>query len=277
LKSSIGFVIWVILSLIIASTARKRGRSYLVFLLLSIFLSPVVGFILLQLKGRNRSGTTIYINTGSRGRNERRYEPYRNTDKNYRNRDDEGAYDDFYADKGENLSESRKLPSDYVVIDIETTGLYPRKNKIIELSALKVRNDAIVDQFTTLCHPGTKISPSVTNLTSITNDMVKDAPKINEVLESYVSFIGDDIVIGHNANFDINFIYANCIKLLEKPFSNNFIDTLKLSREACTDLRHHRLSDMVKHYNITTERLHRSLNDCHATHQVYLKLKEARR
>jgi DNA polymerase-3 subunit epsilon len=270
-------VIWIVLSMIIASAARKRGHSYLIFLLLSIFLSPVVGFIALILLSEGRRFSTIYIETGNRRRNTRRYEPYRNRN-TYRNTDrntDDNSY--FYSDKGDNLSESRKLPSDYVIIDIETTGLYPKKNKIIELSALKVRNDSIIDQFTTLCHPGTKISPTVTELTGITNDMVKDAPKINEVLQPYLSFIGTDIVIGHNANFDINFIYVNCIKLLEKPFSNNFVDTLRLSREVCTNLRHHRLSDMVKHYNITTERLHRSLNDCHATHQVYLKLKEARR
>jgi DNA polymerase III epsilon subunit family exonuclease len=265
-------ILWIVFSFIVASTARKRGRSYLVFLLLSLFLSPVVGFIALKLLGGRRF-STIYIETGNRRRNTRRYEPYRNRNTD-RDTDDNSG---FYADKGNNLSEIRKLPSDYVVIDIETTGLYPKKNKIIELSALKVRNDMIVDQFTTLCHPGTKISPSVTQLTGITNDMIKDAPKINDVIESYVSFIGDDIVIGHNANFDINFIYVNCIKLLEKPFENNFIDTLRLSREECTNLRHHRLSDMVKHYNISTEQLHRSLNDCHATHQVYLKLKEARR
>jgi DNA polymerase-3 subunit epsilon len=269
------FILWVVLSLTIASAARKSGHSYISFLLWSLCLSPVVGFIILMLRGRRFSRT--YIETDSRGINARRYEPYRNTGKNYRNTEDDGDSGGFYADKGENLSESRKLPSDYVVIDIETTGLYPKKNKIIELSALKVRNDIIVDQFTTLCHPGTKISPSVSELTGITNDMIKDAPNINEALQPYLSFIGDDIVIGHNAHFDINFIYVNCIKLLEKPFSNNFVDTLRLSREECTNLRHHRLSDMVKHYNITTERLHRSLNDCHATHQVYLKLKEARR
>jgi DNA polymerase III epsilon subunit family exonuclease len=260
-------ILWVVLAFAVAFSAKKRGRSFGGFLVLSLLLSPVIGFIVLILRGKNYS-RTYYINTGSRGINARIYEPYRNTHRNT---------DDFYADKGKNLSESiKKLPTDYVVIDIETTGLYPRKNKIIELSALKVRNDMIVDQFTTLCHPGTKISPTITKLTGITNDMVKGAPQINEVLQPYLSFVGTDIVVGHNANFDINFIYTNCIKLLEKPFSNDFVDTLRISRDTCKDLRHHRVSDMVKYYNIIVNGdLHRSLNDCHATHQIYLKLKEA--
>jgi DNA polymerase III epsilon subunit family exonuclease len=265
-------ILWIVLAFVIAFSAKKRGRSFGGFLVLSLLLSPVVGFIVLVIKGNNyqknqRIGYTVYEYTNKK--------IYKNTNKNT----DDGYRDsdDFYKDKGKNLSESiKKLPSNYVVIDIETTGLHPRKNKIIELSALKVRNDMIVDQFTTLCHPGTKISQTITKLTGITNDMLKGAPKINEVIQSYLDFIGDDIVIGHNAHFDINFIYANCIKLLEKPFSNDFVDTLKISRDACKDLRHHRVSDMVKYFNIIINgELHRSLNDCHATYQIYLKLKEA--
>ena len=162
---------------------------------------------------------------------------------------------------------SRKLPADYVVIDIETTGFDPRTQEIIELSAVKVRNDAVVDQFTTLCRPKARITSAVTRINRITNDMVKDAPKIDEVLESYLSFIGDDIIIGHNISFDINFINTNCINLLGKEFDNYFIDTLILSREACENLQHHRLSDMVEYFNIDNEPLHRGLNDCHATQQ----------
>jgi DNA polymerase-3 subunit epsilon len=175
-----------------------------------------------------------------------------------------------FRNKGESL---RKLPADYVVIDIETTGFDPKTQEIIELSAVKVRNDAVVDQFTTLCRPKARITSAVTKINGITNDMVKDAPRIDEVLESYLSFIGNDIIIGHNISFDINFINTNCINLLGKAFDNYFIDTLGLSREACGNLRHHRLSDMVEYFNIDNEPLHRGLNDCHATHQVYLRLK----
>jgi DNA polymerase-3 subunit epsilon len=173
-------------------------------------------------------------------------------------------------DKGKSL---RKPPVDYVIIDIETTGLSPEHDEIIELSAVKVKNDEIVDQFTTLCCPETKISSFITKINGITNDMVKDAPKIKEALERYISFIGDSVIMGHNVNFDINFIYNNYIKLFEKKFTNDFFDTLKLARKVCTDLQHHKLSDLVEHYNIINEQAHRGLSDCIATHQVYLKLK----
>jgi DNA polymerase-3 subunit epsilon len=174
--------------------------------------------------------------------------------------------------KGENILE---LPSDYVVIDIETTGLDPRYDEIIELSAIKVKNDMIVDRFTTLCNPEVEIDSFITELTGITNDMVKNAPKIKEVLIQYLSFIGDNITIGHNVNFDINFIYDNYINLFQKSFTNNFVDTLRLARKVCTDIQHHRLSDMTKYYNIITKQMHRGIDDCIATYQIYLKLKDA--
>jgi DNA polymerase-3 subunit epsilon len=174
--------------------------------------------------------------------------------------------------KGKSLLE---LPSDYVVIDIETTGLDPRYDEIIELSAVKVKNDMIVDRFTTLCNPGVEIDSFITELTGITNDMVKNAPKIKEVLKQYISFIGDIIVIGHNINFDINFIYDNYIHLFKKSFTNDFVDTLRLARKVCPDIQHHRLPDMLEYYNIVNNQIHRGLNDCIATYQIYLKLKNA--
>jgi DNA polymerase-3 subunit epsilon len=81
------------------------------------------------------------------------------------------------------------------------------------------------------------------------------------------------MVIGHNVNFDINFIYDNYINLFEKKFTNDFVDTMRLARKVCKDLQHHRLSDLVEYYNIVNKQAHRGLSDCIATHQVYLKLK----
>jgi DNA polymerase-3 subunit epsilon len=173
-------------------------------------------------------------------------------------------------DKGKSILE---LPSDYTVIDIETTGLDPQYDEIIELSAMKVKSDIAADTFSTLCRVE-KIDPFITELTGITNDMVKNAPEIKEGLESFVSFVGDSTVIGHNVNFDINFIYDNCLNALEKPFYNDFVDTLRLARKVCTSLEHHRLSDVLKYYDIQLEQKHRGLSDCVATHKIYVKLKE---
>ena len=106
-----------------------------------------------------------------------------------------------------------KFPSDYTVIDIETTGLSSKYNEIIELSAIKIRNNKIADKFSTLVKPNCMISPFITNLTGITNDMVKNAPNVKEAILKYIDFISDDIVIGHNVNFDIGFIFHNYLNL----------------------------------------------------------------
>lgn len=165
------------------------------------------------------------------------------------------------------------LPADYTVVDIETTGLSPQKCEIIEISALKVRNDRIVDTFSSLIKPSKPVSSFITKLTGITNDMVNSAPDIKSVLPKFLKFTGEDFLLGHNVNFDINFIYDNLKKYFRKDFTNNFIDTMHLSRKYC-DLRHHNLKALAEYYKISAEGHHRALNDCNITFNIYKSIKK---
>jgi len=167
------------------------------------------------------------------------------------------------------------FPSDYVVFDIETTGLNTYYNEIIEISAIKVRNDKVVDEFSTLIKPVGKIGKFITNLTGITNEMVSESPSIDKVLEEFLLFIGNDILVGHNVNFDINFVSANLVKLGYDGLVNDFIDNLRIARKVLTELRHHRLGDLAEYYLIDNKGAHRGLKDAYMTYEIFLKLKDA--
>lgn len=175
-------------------------------------------------------------------------------------------------DKGNSLL---CLTSDYVVVDLETTGLDTDWCEIIEISALKVRNDEIVDTFDCLVKPENEIDDFITELTGITNEMLQSASNIETVLPAFLDFVGDEILLGHNVNFDINFIYDNKIKLNDTPFKNDFIDTMRIARRILPELKHHRLLDVAKHFSIVPNTQHRALADCRTAFSCYLCLKKA--
>lgn len=168
--------------------------------------------------------------------------------------------------KGESIID---FPKDYVVIDLETTGLMPDFDEIIEIAALKIENGNITDTFQQLVKPESEIGSFIEKLTGITNEMLSTAPKINEVLPLFDKFIGDSIAVGHNVNFDVNFLYDNYVNVLDKPFSNNFIDTMRISRKIYPELSHHRLKDIVQHLDIAENGYHRALKDCEYTYKCY--------
>lgn len=176
------------------------------------------------------------------------------------------------AEKGKSLVD---FPEDYVVIDIETTGLSPRYDAIIELAAIKVNENIEVDRFSSLVNPGFKIDPFISELTGITNEMLQGAEKIESVLPKFLDFIGNFHLVGHNVNFDINFIYDNSIKILQKPLTNDFTDTMRVSRFVLKNLPHHRLKDLAEFYKINYENAHRALSDCKITQECFLKLQES--
>lgn len=174
-------------------------------------------------------------------------------------------------EKGKNIID---FPKDYVVIDIETTGLSADYDSIIELAALKVVNNEISETFSSLVNPRFKIDPFITELTGITNEMLKSAETIKKVLPKFIDFIGDSKIVGHNVNFDINFIYDNCIEVMNKPLRNDFIDTMRIARKVLRELPHHRLSDLASYYNVSYEGAHRALTDCKITQDCFQKLQE---
>ena len=162
---------------------------------------------------------------------------------------------------------------DYVVIDIETTGLAPLFSEIIELGAVRVVNGVVTARFETLVRPAGVISAFITDLTGITNAMVQTAPEITLALPRYLDFIGDGIMIGHNVHFDVNFIYDHCQRWLNRPFPNDFIDTMRLSRRLYQGVKGHRLSNLVRRFGIGGTVEHRALSDVLKTQQCYEYMK----
>ena len=173
--------------------------------------------------------------------------------------------------KGKSLIE---IPNKYIAFDIETTGLDPMYDEIIEIGAIKIEDGKEIETFSTLIKPDYEIDEFITELTGITNEMVMDAPKINEVLPKFMDFIKDSVIIGHNVNFDINFIYDNLINEDMNPITNDFVDTLRLSRRLLPELKHHRLSDLANYYNIDTTGSHRSLTDVRITIDIFKNLEK---
>ena len=171
---------------------------------------------------------------------------------------------------GESISD---FLSDYVVIDLETTGLNPKSDRIIEIAAVKVLDDNVTEQYQTLINPGFEISGFITSLTGITNDMLADAPPIEKVFNNFIEFVGGSVVVAHNANFDINFIYDNYMRLSKKEFKNNFIDTMRISRRLYSYAPSHRLVDLAERFKIEYKTKHRAIEDCIVTHKCYQYMK----
>ena len=132
------------------------------------------------------------------------------------------------------------FPDDYVVLDLETTGLCAGRDLIIEFAAVKVRNGQVVDTFQSLCDPGFPIPPAIEAITGITTEMVRNSPNPRRVLPDFLDFVGDGYIVGHNVLFDVRFITASA-----GTFKNTYIDTMAIFRKLHPHLPHHRLCDMV--------------------------------
>ena len=171
--------------------------------------------------------------------------------------------------KGKSLIEDL---NNYTVVDIETTGMSWNFSKILEISALKVRNKEITEEFSELINPHEPIPYFIKNLTGITDEMVCDALELDEVLLKFKDFLREDIIVGHNVNFDVNFLYDNFLNVLNNPMQNNFVDTLRISRKLLPELKHHKLDNLTQYYNIKARDKHRALNDCVLTNKVYIDM-----
>ena len=158
-----------------------------------------------------------------------------------------------------------------VVFDIETTGLSNRTCKIIEIGAVKIKAGQIIDKFNIFVDPGCPIPEEITKLTSITNEDVAGAPKEREALESFFAFVGDCLLIAHNANFDIGFIRV-AAERQEIPFNNSYLDTLGLSRYVNPELKNHKLDTIVEHYNIGEFHHHRASDDAEVLAHIFIEM-----
>jgi len=135
------------------------------------------------------------------------------------------------------------FPDNYVVLDLETTGLSPDYDEIIEISAIRFESNNQISKFVTLVKPKRRIPEFITELTGISNEMVADSPRINTALKGLRQFLNkEDIILGYNINFDINFLYDNYEYELEDLFTNDFVDVMRFARRLEKDLPNHKLS-----------------------------------
>ena len=175
--------------------------------------------------------------------------------------------------KGKNCVD---FPDKYVSIDVETTDLIPEFGKIIEVSAISVQNETVVDRYESLVNPFANevfIPTDIEKLTGITEEMISNAPKLDVVMPQFHDFIGNNIVIGFNVNFDINFIYDSLLSLNRK-FENDFIDVMRISRKLFPEMKHHRLKDMKEKLNVISQHSHRAGADAQATLECFQRMKD---
>lgn len=197
------------------------------------------------------------------------------------------------------------FPAEYVCIDTETTGLNYEYDEIIEVAAIRVKDGMVIDKFSTLVKPkqshcyitkdvleplgattfedlpmevqeeyfSTHLIPQfIEDLTGIRNDDILTAPDGDSVFPLLQDFIGSSILVGHNINFDINFLY-DALWSCSIPLKNDFIDTLRISRKLFQEMQHHRLSDMVEKLGVEQDNSHRALSDTIATFECFEKMK----
>lgn len=173
--------------------------------------------------------------------------------------------------KGKNLF---AFPSDFTVVDIETTGLSSSGAEIIEVSALRYRGDRFEQSFSSLIKPSAPIPFFITQLTGITNAMVKDARDRKGVLRDFAAFLAGDVIIGHNVNFDVNFLYDELSFYLGYTMKNDYVDVLRLSRKYLPDLPNHKQVTIASFFNLDTAGAHRALKDTEICAENYLRIKE---
>ncbi len=164
----------------------------------------------------------------------------------------------------------QSLEGTYVVFDLETTGFSPIKDKIIEIGAVKVENGVITERYSTFVNPGVPIPFEITQLTSITDQMVMDAPGIETVLPEFLAFAKDSVLVAHNASFDVGFIEQNCrYQDIAADFTS--VDTVALARILLPTLSKFKLNIVAKALNISQEHHHRAVDDARVTAEIYVK------
>lgn len=159
---------------------------------------------------------------------------------------------------------------DYISLDLETTGLNPKRDRIIEVGAVKVRRGKVVGEFQSLVNPGRVLTETVCGLTGINSEMLSDAPEIGDIIGPLLSFIGDDMLVGHRVLFDYSFVKRAAVNH-SLSFEKIGIDTLKLARKLLPELESKSLESVCKYYGIE-HKAHRAIGDARATSDLYRKL-----
>lgn len=159
------------------------------------------------------------------------------------------------------------LPLDYVALDIETTGLSPTFDEIIELSAVRVRGGKPVAEYTRLVKPSAPLDPYVSELTGITDEILESAAPIAAELPAFFDFVAADVIVGHSVAYDVNFLYDSAERCGLSVPTNDYVDTLRLSRRLYADLPDHKLATVAQYLGVNQLPEHRGLADALAAAQ----------
>jgi len=169
-------------------------------------------------------------------------------------------------------SELFNAPS-YCVFDIETTGLSPKQCEIIEIGAVKISGESVCGTFESFVNPGVAIPSEITRITGIDDSMVADAPAIDEVLPRFLDFVGDSVVVAHNATFDLGFVNESLLSRYSQKMINPIICTLKLSKMLYPKLESHSLESVMRHFKLSRDgAAHRALDDARSCSKVLMRL-----
>lgn len=169
------------------------------------------------------------------------------------------------------FDEEKVIDGEYVVFDLETTGLDSLRDEIIEIGACKIKNGKICEVFSTFVKPNRKIPKEITELTGINDEMVKDAPTINYVLPDFYKFCYGSTMVAHNITFDIGFVH-NAAKRFSYNFNNPTMDTIEIAKAKLPGLKNYKLGTIVERLGVSLENAHRAVHDATATAKVFIKL-----
>ncbi len=157
----------------------------------------------------------------------------------------------------------------FVVLDLETTGLKPGKAAITEIAAIRVKKGCLGDEFHTLVHPGRRIPVTITRLTGITDEMLRDQARIQEIFPQLHAFLASAVLVAHNASFDLGFLNFDARRLLSTPLFNSSVCTLKLARRLLSGIRSRSLDSVASHLGVSYPTQHRALEDARVTAEIF--------
>lgn len=162
----------------------------------------------------------------------------------------------------------------YTVVDLETTGLSPRQNRIIEIGAVRVLDGKVQDEFFhTIVNPGEEVSLFILSLTEIPREEIIKAPSIEQVMPDFLEFLGkESIFVAHNARFDFSFINEELKRYYWRPIKNEVVDTIRLAKKRVPGLQSYRLESLINHFGFDHKKNHRALDDAKITAELLLKL-----
>lgn len=188
--------------------------------------------------------------------------------KNFTNNITKKIHKIIYGTVAFSIKMGNEMIKDYVVIDLEMTGLDAKKDKILETGAVRVRDHQVVETFGTICNPDVLLSEKVIELTGITQKMAEEGQALDEAVAEFLDFCGEDIIVGQNVIFDYSFLKQWAVNH-KIPFERKALDTLKLARKFLPEGQKKNLEALCEYYNIERENAHRAIDDALATQQIF--------